>query len=156
MKYTAYMQTSLGLIGITEIDGAITELFFETDTQKSVCGEKTPLLEKAEGQLAEYLSGNRADFDLPLAAEGTDFQKTSWDALRRIPYGQTRSYKQVAEMIGKPSASRAVGMANNKNPILILTPCHRVVGADGRLVGYAAGLDIKEKLLRMEWTHAGG
>ncbi|MDD3395404.1 MAG: methylated-DNA--[protein]-cysteine S-methyltransferase [Anaerotignum sp.] len=156
MKYTSYMQTSLGLIGITEADGFITELFFEKDMQKSTSGQKTPLLEKTEKQLAEYLSGNRADFDLPLAAKGTEFQKTIWDALRKIPYGQTRSYKQVAEMIGKPNASRAVGMANNKNPILIMTPCHRVVGADGKLVGYAAGLDVKEKLLELERTNAGG
>ncbi|MFT3985413.1 MAG: methylated-DNA--[protein]-cysteine S-methyltransferase [Lachnospiraceae bacterium] len=155
MKYTTYVRTSLGLIGISETDGFITELFLEKDMQKDGGGPKTSLLEKAEKQLTEYLSGNRADFDLPLAAEGTEFQKTVWDALRKIPYGQTRSYKQVAQMIGKPSASRAVGMANNKNPLLILTPCHRVVGADGKLVGYAAGLDIKEKLLEMERTHLG-
>ncbi|PYG86649.1 methylated-DNA-[protein]-cysteine S-methyltransferase [Ruminiclostridium sufflavum DSM 19573] len=152
MKYTAYMKTSMGLLGISETDGFITELFFEKDTQKNAGGQKTPLLEKAERQLTEYLSGNRAAFDLPIAAEGTVFQKIVWDALRKIPYGQTRSYKQIAEMIGKPSASRAVGMANNKNPILILIPCHRVVGADGKLIGYAAGLDIKEKLLELERT----
>ena len=154
MKYTAYMQTPLGLIGITEADGFITELFFEADMQKGAGGQKTPLLEEAEKQLAAYLSGSRENFDLPLTAEGTAFQKTVWDTLRKIPYGQTRSYKQVAEMIGKPRASRAVGMANNKNPILILTPCHRVVGADGKLVGYAAGLDIKQKLLELERTNA--
>jgi methylated-DNA-[protein]-cysteine S-methyltransferase len=77
-----------------------------------------------------------------------------WEALRKIPYGETRSYKQVAEMIGKPKASRAVGMANNKNPILIVTPCHRVIGANGKLVGYAAGLAVKEKLLKLEQAHA--
>lgn len=112
MKYTAYMQTPLGVIEISEIDGFITELFFEKDTQKSVSGQKTPLLEKAEKQLTEYFSGSRSDFDLPLPAEGTVFQKSIWDALRKIPYGQTRSYKQVVEMIGNPSASRAVGIAN--------------------------------------------
>lgn len=154
MEHTAYVHTSLGLVGITEVDGFITALFFEKDTKKSAGGQSTPLLEKAGKQLIEYLSGNRTGFDLPLAAKGTEFQKIIWDALRRIPYGQTRSYKQIAEMVGKPSACRAVGMANNKNPVLIITPCHRVVGADGKLVGYAAGLDIKEKLLEMERTHA--
>ena len=156
MKNTNYIRTSLGLIGITETDGFITTLFFEDDVTKAVNGQKTPLLDQAEKQLNEYLSGSRTNFDLPLAAEGTTFQQTVWAALRDIPYGQTRSYKQVAEMLGKPNASRAVGMANNKNPILILTPCHRVVGADGKLVGYAAGLDIKEKLLKLERANAGG
>ncbi|WP_099203860.1 methylated-DNA--[protein]-cysteine S-methyltransferase [Scatolibacter rhodanostii] len=153
MKYTTYFQSSLGMIGITESDGFITKVFFDTDMHKTPSEQKTPLLKEAEKQLTEYLSGNRKNFNLPLAAEGTEFQQTVWDALRKIPYGQTYSYKQIAEMIGKPSASRAVGMANNKNPILILTPCHRVVGADGKLVGYAAGLAVKNKLLELEQNH---
>lgn len=154
MKYTLYMQSSIGLIGISESDGLITELFLEKDVRKGAGGQKTSLLEKAEKQLTEYLSGSRKKFELPLGAEGTEFQKSVWHALREIPYGETRSYKEVAKMIGNPNASRAVGMANNKNPLLIVTPCHRVVGADGKLVGYAAGLDIKEKLLDMERKHA--
>ncbi|QIB69309.1 methylated-DNA--[protein]-cysteine S-methyltransferase [Aminipila butyrica] len=156
MVHTAYIQTTLGLIGISESEGFITELFFEKDLQKGTDTQLTPLLAKAEKQLAEYLSGSRRDFELPLDVAGTAFQKTVWEALRKIPYGQTRSYKQIAEWIGKPSAARAVGMANNKNSILILIPCHRVVGADGKLVGYAAGLDMKEKLLELERIQANG
>lgn len=150
MKHTMFIETSLGLIGISETDGFITELFFAKDNQEISGEQKTPLLEKAEKQITEYLDGTCKLFDLPLSSEGTEFQKTVWEALRRIPYGETRSYKQVAEMIGQPGASRAVGMANNKNPILILTPCHRVVGSDGKLAGYAAGLETKEKLLELE------
>lgn len=153
MKYTTYMQSSIGLLGISENDGLITALFLEKDASKGSGGQKTSLLEKAEKQLTEYLSGSRKKFELPLGAEGTAFQKSVWCALREIPYGETRSYKEVAKMIGNPNASRAVGMANNKNPLLIVTPCHRVVGVDGKLVGYAAGLDIKEKLLDMERKH---
>ncbi len=112
--------------------------------------QETPLLKEAARQLEEYLDGKLKSFDLPLAPEGTDFQQTVWAALQDIPYGETRTYKQVAEVIGKPEASRAVGTANGKNPILIITPCHRVIGTDGKLVGYAAGLAVKEKLLEME------
>lgn len=155
MKQTAFMKTTLGSIGISETDGFITELFFADDSHEIFDEQTTPLLEKAKQQLTEYLNGTGRGFDLPLAAKGTEFQKSVWEALGRIPYGETRSYKQVAEMIGKPAASRAVGMANNKNPILLLTPCHRVVGSDGRLVGYAAGLEVKEKLLELERTYAG-
>ena len=154
MKHTKFIETALGMIGISEIDGFITELFFAKDTQKTAGGQQTPLLKEAEKQIVEYFSGRREAFDLPLAAEGTAFQKIIWEALRKIPYGETRSYKQVAEMIGKPNASRAVGMANNKNPILLVTPCHRVIGSNGKLVGYAAGLGVKEKLLELERTYA--
>lgn len=155
MKHTAYIKTALGPIKISEADGFITELLFVKDTHEIPGEQKTPLLEKAEEQIKEYLDGTSRGFDLPLAAKGTEFQKTVWEALHKIPYGETRSYKQVAEMIGKPDASRAVGMANGKNPILILTPCHRVVGSDGKLTGYAAGLEIKEQLLELELTYGG-
>lgn len=155
MRHTAYIKTALGPIEISEVDGFITELFFIKDTLKIPEVQKTPLLEKAEKQIKEYLDGTSKGFDLPLAAKGTEFQRTVWEALHKIPYGETRSYKQVAEMIGRPEASRAVGMANGKNPILILTPCHRVVGSDGKLTGYAAGLEIKEQLLELELTYGG-
>ncbi|WP_313579375.1 methylated-DNA--[protein]-cysteine S-methyltransferase [Lacrimispora sp.] len=155
MKHIAYIKTALGPIKISEADGFITELLFIKDTLEIPRGQKTPLLEKAEKQIKEYLDGTSRGFDLPLAAKGTEFQKTVWEALHKIPYGETRSYKQVAEMIGRPDASRAVGMANGKNPILILTPCHRVVGSDGKLTGYAAGLEIKEQLLELELTYGG-
>ena len=111
---------------------------------------ETPLLTEAAKQLLEYFSGNRTSFDLPLAPSGTEFQQKVWQALQTIPYGETWSYKKVAEAIGNPKASRAVGMANNKNPIAIMIPCHRVIGANGKLVGYAGGLDIKSTLLELE------
>ena len=155
MKHTAYIKTALGPIEISEVDGFITELLFIKDTPEIPEEQKTPLLEKAEKQIKEYLDGTSKGFDLPLAAKGTEFQRTVWEALHKIPYGETRSYKQVAEMIGRPEASRAVGMANGKNPILILTPCHRVVGSDGKLTGYAAGLEIKEQLLELELAYGG-
>ncbi len=153
MRDTVIFQTLLGMVGISEQDGAITELFFAKDAKENVGGLVTPLLKEAEKQLLEYLAGTRTIFDLPISAKGTEFQKKVWEALRNIPYGETRSYQQVAKMIDQPNASRAVGMANNKNPILILTPCHRVLGSDGRLVGYAAGLDIKQRLLELEKSY---
>ncbi|MBQ5703191.1 MAG: methylated-DNA--[Peptococcaceae bacterium] len=101
-------------------------------------------------QLEEYFAGLRAAFSLPLAPEGTDFQKAVWRELENIPYGETRTYGQIARALGNPKTSRAVGMANHKNPVAIMIPCHRVIGADGSLTGYAGGLDIKETLLRLE------
>lgn len=157
MKNIAFYPTSLGLISIVEKNGVIIELFFGKEHKSIDCVEQeTPVLREAARQLEEYLDGKLKSFNLPLAPEGTDFQQTVWAALRDIPYGETRTYKQVAEVIGKPEASRAVGAANNKNPILIITPCHRVIGTDGKLVGYAAGLAVKEKLLEMEKNHVNG
>lgn len=153
MKNTVVFQTILGPVVISEQDGAITELFFAKDTPDRENNQITPLLKEAEKQLLEYLSGDRRKFDLKLAAQGTEFQKTVWNTLQEIPYGETRSYKQVAEMLGRPEVSRAVGMANSKNPILILTPCHRIVGSDGKLTGYAGGLEIKKTLLELEKNH---
>ena len=101
-------------------------------------------------QLIEYFSGQRKVFDIPLDFEGTDFQKKVWSALLTIPYGETRSYKQIAQQLGHEKAVRAVGAANGKNPISIIAPCHRVIGAGGALVGFAGGLDKKEILLRLE------
>lgn len=110
----------------------------------------TPLLKMAAEQLREYFEGERKDFNLPLSPVGTKFQLKVWKALQTIPYGETRSYRQVAEIIGNPKACRAVGMANNRNPIAIIIPCHRVIGADGNLVGYGGGLDLKQQLLDLE------
>ncbi len=101
-------------------------------------------------QLDEYFAGTRRDFDLALDLEGTPFQQSVWQALRDIPYGETRSYGEIASAIGKPRAARAVGMANHENPVSILVPCHRVIGHDGRLVGYGGGLEIKRALLDLE------
>lgn len=172
MKIFYYYDTFLGRIEITENGEAITGLCFfgrknslqktaleaAQHTEEVEAGMKgdlvvlceTPLLKRAGTQLMEYLAGERKEFDLPLAFEGTEFQQAVWKALLAIPYGQTRSYGQIAAVIGKPKACRAVGMANNRNPIAIIVPCHRVIGANGGLVGYGSGLDIKEKLLNLE------
>jgi len=112
--------------------------------------EKTPLLLEAEQQLAAYLSGSRTGFDLPLQPQGTPFQQKVWTALQQIPHGETRTYRQIAEQIGQPTAARAVGMANHRNPLLIFIPCHRVVGCDGALTGYAGGVHMKRELLHLE------
>lgn len=112
--------------------------------------DASPLLDAAEAQLREYFAGTRRTFDLPLAPRGTAFQQRVWAALRAIPYGETRTYGELAAAIGSPSASRAVGMANHHNPIPIVIPCHRVIGANGTLTGYAGGLEIKRKLLALE------
>lgn len=108
------------------------------------------LTDKAAKQLDEYFTGKRRIFDLPLNPQGTEFQKAVWNALLTVPYGETASYKQIAERIGNPKACRAVGIANNKNPIWIIIPCHRIIGAGGQLVGYGGGLEMKEKLLKLE------
>lgn len=110
----------------------------------------TPVLEAAREQLAEYFAGERHTFDLPLAFEGSPFQRDVWGALREIPFGETWSYAQLAERIGRPRAVRAVGAANGRNPISIVVPCHRVIGANGSLVGYGGGLARKEWLLAHE------
>lgn len=109
-----------------------------------------PVLQEAERQLREYFAGTRTRFDLELEFVGTDFQKNVWQALLDIPYGQTRSYAQIAAQVGRPKAVRAVGAANGRNPLSIVAPCHRVVGASGELTGYAGGLRAKEALLALE------
>jgi methylated-DNA-[protein]-cysteine S-methyltransferase len=111
---------------------------------------KSLILKKAELQLEEYLSGKRKDFDLPLDPRGTEFQKRVWEQLTKIPYGQTRSYKDIAKALNQESASRAVGSANGQNPLSIIVPCHRVISSNGSLGGYAGGLGIKEALLSLE------
>lgn len=105
---------------------------------------------EARVQLDEYFAGERAHFDLQLAPTGTDFQRAVWDALRTIPYGETRTYGWIAEQIGRPTAVRAVGLANGRNPLSIIVPCHRVVGSSGALTGYAGGVDRKRTLLDLE------
>jgi methylated-DNA-[protein]-cysteine S-methyltransferase len=151
MKNIFFYQTNIGEIGIVENKGAITNLFIKKERiPQDVVVKETAVLKEAGKQLMDYLAGKRKSFELPLAPEGTEFQQKVWKALQEIPCGETRSYKDVARSIGQPKASRAIGMANNKNPILILIPCHRVVGANGKLVGYAAGLQVKEYLLKLE------
>lgn len=111
---------------------------------------RTELTDLAFGQITEYLEGRRREFDFPCRLRGTEFQQKVWRALRAIPYGETRTYGEIAAAVGNPKAARAVGMANHQNPVLIAVPCHRVIGADGSLVGYGSGLDMKEVLLRLE------
>lgn len=155
MKTILFVQTDLGPVGIAEENGAVTDLFFRGEAAPAAVAGETPLLREAARQIEEYLAGERTRFELPLAPAGTPFQKRVWEALQAIPYGETRSYQAVAESIGQPKACRAVGLANNRNPISIVIPCHRVIGKDGSLVGYGGGLAIKERLLRMEADHAG-
>lgn len=142
--------TILGSVTFVEENGALVVITTHPYHPKEEIYQETPVIKEAFRQLSEYFSGNRKTFNLPLLLKGTDFQKQVWQALLKIPFGETRSYKQIAEAIGNPKAVRAVGMANNKNPLLIVVPCHRVIGANGKLVGYAVGLDKKEYLLRLE------
>ncbi len=151
MKYAFFYQTPLGKIGIAEKGDFITNLFFgNTVAPKDFEISETHLLKQAGEQLKEYFRGKRREFDLPLRPEGTAFQRRVWAVLAEIPYGQTVTYKDIAEKLGEPSACRAVGAANGKNPISIFLPCHRVIGSNGKLTGYAGGLPAKELLLKLE------
>ena len=146
-----WYEMPIGMVGIGEDGGGISHVLLPHEKGPTGYERKeTPLIAKAHSQLAEYFAGTRQAFDLALNARGTAFQRAVWAALLEIPYGVTCSYKDVAMRIGNPNASRAVGMANNRNPIAIIVPCHRVVGADGRLVGYGGGLHIKTFLLELE------
>ena len=156
MKYIKYVNFKLGKIGIVEENGKIVKIVIinkNDENNKNVddfIEKDTKLLVKAKNELEEYFEGKRKEFDLPLKQEGTEFQKKVWNALSKIPYGEKRTYKEIAKMIGNEKASRAVGMANNKNNIPIIIPCHRVIGSNGKLVGYALGLDMKQYLLDLE------
>lgn len=143
----------IGNLKIEMTEQGICALYFLRN--KPVSGDDKresshPLLQQAVQQLDEYFAGSRTSFSLPLCTKGTPFQLSVWQALQKIPYGTTCSYGEIAAAIGNPKASRAVGMANNKNPLPIFIPCHRVIGANGKLVGYGGGLDIKKALLSLE------
>ncbi len=141
----------IGEISIAEDEKGICGIFLPSVYPNVSYNKKeTPLIKQAEKELREYFEGTRKVFTLPLSLKGTPFQMKVWEELRKIPYGETLSYGQIAENVGNPKAARAVGMANNKNPIMIIVPCHRVIGKNGKLVGYAGGVDIKEKLLKIE------
>ena len=134
-----------------EESGALPHWIKEEEHQPGSYEEcKTPLLIETIRQLEEYFAGIRKAFDIPLSMKGTEFQMEDWKALCTIPYGETRTYGQIAAQIGRPKASRAVGMANHNNPISVIVPCHRVIGVGGKLVGYGGGLDVKEALLTLE------
>lgn len=143
--------TPVGDLWIGETGGAVSNVWFsESDVPASALWKETETLTTASRQLGEYFAGTRKVFNVPLAPVGTDFQRGVWDALLEIPYGETRTYGQIAAVIGNPNASRAVGLANNRNPIPVLIPCHRVIGSDGKLVGYGGGLEMKKRLLSLE------
>lgn len=153
MKNMIYYKSLIGNLIIMEEENAIIKLCFkeqEITNIKDIQEFETPLLKKAKKQLEEYFEGKRKKFDLALRLNGTSFQNKVWKALLNIPYAKTCSYKDIAKNIGNENASRAVGNANNKNPLPIFIPCHRVIGSNGKLIGYAGGLDIKIKLLELE------
>ena len=143
----------IGPLSLVEENGALAAVRWNVDLPRDAAPmalPATPLLRQAAAELTAYFAGQLREFTVPLAPKGTSFQQKVWAALREIPYGETRSYKEIAAMVGNEKACRAVGMANNRNPLPIFIPCHRVVGADGKLVGYAGGLDVKTFLLNLE------
>lgn len=152
MINTYTYDTDYGQITISEENDCIIEITSGSSrlNAHNITNIESSLIKKAHDQLDEYFKGIRKSFDLPLAPKGTEFQKKVWNALLKIPYGSTCSYKDIAVMIGNEKACRAVGGANNKNPIFIIIPCHRVIGANGSLVGYGSGLELKKRLLDLE------
>ncbi|MGF2881063.1 methylated-DNA--[protein]-cysteine S-methyltransferase [Acinetobacter johnsonii] len=151
-----YIPSPVGVLRLVAHDQALVAVLWENENPKRVRlaelveHNQHPILLETERQLSEYFAEKRQSFDLPLDFAGTDFQKRVWQALLQIPFGETRSYKDIALEIGNVKAVRAVGAANGKNPISIIAPCHRVVGANGKLVGFAGGLDNKDILLTLE------
>jgi len=155
MKNVWYYDYPVGTMGIAQENDVITHVFFKgLGNFDGFEVKETQLIKKTATEIKEYFAGKRKDFDIPLSLSGTDFQRSVWEALQTIPSGETRSYKDIAVQIGKPKACRAVGMANNKNPVAILVPCHRVIGQDGSMTGYAGGIDVKRYLLDVEKRNA--
>ena len=161
MQAIFFYNTEIGKIGIAEKDGSISGVYFSEDLYKQECLRQgisifeTALIKDAGNQLAGYLAGGLKTFSLPLAPEATPFRREIWQALTEIPYGVTATYRQIAEKVGKPKAARAVGFACKCNPIPIFIPCHRVIGSNGKLTGYAGGLQLKERLLLLEGVSIG-
>lgn len=151
-----YMDSPVGTLKLVAHDHALVAVMWDNEDHKRVRlaalleNTQHPMLLKAKQQLQQYFAGQRQQFDLPLDFQGTEFQQHVWNALLTIPYGETRSYKDIALQIGNVKAVRAVGAANGKNPISIIAPCHRVIGSGGALVGFAGGLDKKQILLNLE------
>lgn len=156
MEYYCRCNSPIGPLCLGEKDRLLSLLVFSEEDSRlqGYVLNKTPFLEEVERELKEYFAGQRKLFQIPLATKGTDFQQKVWQELQAIPYGETRSYKDVADRIQSPKGSRAVGLANNRNPISIIIPCHRVVGQNGKLTGYAGGLDSKQYLLELEQKYA--
>lgn len=150
MKNAFSFETEIGTLSLCQENNVITKLYFNNNAPLDFTNHKTALLEEAAYQIQAYLAGTLKVFSFPYQAKGTAFQKKVWSSLLTIPYGETRSYKDIATLINQPTAYRAVGSANNKNQLPLIIPCHRVIGSDQTLVGYAGGLKIKEFLLRLE------
>lgn len=150
------VESPVGKLKVVASDKGLVAILWQNDKPSRVrLGELTenprhPILLKAEKQLAEYFAGKRKEFSIALDMRGTDFQKNVWEALLAIPFGETRSYGQLAKQLGNPQASRAVGAANGKNPLSIVVPCHRVIGSTGKLTGFAGGMQTKAQLLGLE------
>lgn len=150
MMVCCKMESPIGVLTLVEKEQTLKEIRFGGEIHQGEEERETPFLGNAAGELREYFQGTRREFSISMAPEGTEFQKKVWKALTAIPYGETRSYGEIARIVGNDKASRAVGMANHKNPIPILIPCHRVIGKNGKLTGYAGGLDKKTALLELE------
>lgn len=150
MKYVKYTNTKIGNIAVIEEDEKIIAIEIDKEIEEDMVQKETSLLKETEKQLLEYLEGKRKTFTVPLNPKGTKFMKEVWTALQEIPYGEVRTYGQIAQKVGNSKAARAVGMANHRNPIPIIIPCHRVIGSNGKLVGYALGMEMKEFLLNLE------
>ena len=154
--YSKTIWSPVGELTLVADERGLAAILWENDKPDRVrlgaLNEKPdhPVLVETERQLGEYFAGNRRTFDVPLSFAGTDFQKRVWAALLAIPFGETRSYGEIADQLGAPGASRAVGAANGRNPISIIAPCHRVVGSNGKLTGFAGGLEAKAFLLDLE------
>ncbi|WP_434597232.1 methylated-DNA--[protein]-cysteine S-methyltransferase [Pseudomonas sp. R4-83] len=165
MPYTFItLPSPVGELKLVANDSRLAAILWENDKPNRVRlgpmseAPGNPVLQNAARQLEEYFSGTRERFELELDFTGTPFQKQVWAALLTIPFGETRTYRQIAEQIGNPTAVRAVGAANGRNPISIVAPCHRVIGASGKLTGFAGGLEAKERLLTLEggqWSFIG-
>ena len=155
-----YMDSPVGALKLVAHDQALVAVMWDNEDHKRVRlaelieDRQHPMLLRVKKQLEEYFTGQRQQFDLPLDFQGTDFQQQVWQALLTIPYGEKRSYKDIAVQIGNEKAVRAVGAANGRNPISIIAPCHRVIGSSGALVGFAGGLDKKKILLSLEQSKA--
>ena len=154
MPYIHYYSSPIGILKISAEEECITGLSLETQEGLQEIVSETPttaLLQEAHTQLTEYFAGERTSFTLPIAYPfGTPFQHSVWNALRDIPYGETRSYEDIAVAIGNPKAVRAIGQANTRNPILLLVPCHRVINKNGTIGGFGCGVEIKKQLLQLE------
>ena len=160
MKRYCYCDSPIGRMLLVGKNGVLEKLHFPNSTEQLQIPvewqeDKESFTETLE-QLRQYFAGNRRQFDLPISPQGTPFQERVWQELCKIPYGETASYGMIAQRIGKPKACRAVGMANSKNPIPIIIPCHRIIGKDGSLTGFGGGLPVKKQLLELERQSLGG